>query len=97
MVVNAYNSTPLKKIGFLRPNDIKSDFDSVLVDIEKKKKNIVSFEEPSFQEQVKNQNTYENNSKLLQKGDYVYLNFNEKLFDKSFDVQVCNIFTFFYS
>jgi len=87
-VVNSYNSTPLKKLGFLKPNDINTEFDSVLVDAKKQQQNISSFQEPTITDQIKNQKTYEKNPNKLQVEDYVYLNFNEKLFDKSFDVQV---------
>jgi hypothetical protein len=95
-VVNSYNSTPLKKLGFLRPNDIRTEFDSVLIDIEKKKNNISTFQEPSVKDQIQNQKTYEKNSNKLQIGDFVYFNFNKKLFDKSFDVQVRNLQHFFF-
>ena len=88
IVVESFNSTPLKNLGYLRPNDIQSELDSVLVDMKKSEQNISTFKEPTFSEQIKNQENYQKDNSKLQAGDYVYLNFNEKLFDKSFDVQV---------
>ncbi len=88
IVVASYNSTPLKKLGYLRPNDIQSELDSVLVDIKKRQQNIPNVKEPTFSEQLNNQMKYQKDRSKLQIGDYVYLNFNEKLFDKSFDIQV---------
>jgi hypothetical protein len=88
IVVQSYNETPLKKLGFLKPNDIRSEFDSIIVDIKKKEKKIPVYKEPNVAIQLQNQQKHETDKTKLQVGDYVYVNFNEKLFDKSFDVQV---------
>lgn len=83
-----YNKTPLKKLGWLKPVDINSIFDSYKVTAARKNHSINVYKEPKYIEQVKNQKLYEKNLKNLQKGSYVYLDFNESLFGKSFDVQV---------
>jgi hypothetical protein len=87
-VVNSYNSTPIKKLGWLAPNSIHSEIDSVRVSTAQKKAGIKVYHEPNFTEQIKNQREYESNPNNLQVGQYVYLDFDEKVFSKSFDVQV---------
>ena len=90
-VTESLNNTPLQKLGWLKPNSIKSEIDSVKVKIAQKEHNINVYEEPNFHTQRENQQTYELNSKNLQLNDYVYLNFEEKIFDKSFNVSVFQI------
>ena len=87
-IVEDLNNTPLTKLGNLTPNSIHSEADSVLVNEERQKVNIPHYSEPNFSIQRKNQVNYEKETKLLQVNDYVYLDFDEKLFDKSFDVSV---------
>ena len=87
-VVEAYNNTPSKHLGGLTPNSIHSEIDSVNVSNAKEEHNISSFSEPTFDIQRKNQISYEKSKGLLQVNDFVYLDFEEKLFDKSFNVSV---------
>jgi hypothetical protein len=87
-VVSSYNDTPIKKLGWLKPSSIHSEIDSVRVAKAQFENKIKVYEEPKFEDQIKNQEKYEENSKNLQVGQYVYLDFNEQLFSKSFDVQV---------
>ena len=87
-VVNNLNNTPIKKLGFLTPNMINSEADSVNVSKARKEFEIVPFREDNYKIQIQNQKAYESNTKQLQKGDYCYVDFDEKLFDKSFDVVV---------
>ncbi len=87
-VVKSYNNTPNKKLGWLKPNTINSVIDSVQVEEAQKQHNIDVYREPNFKEQILNQEQYEKDSKSLQVGQYVYLDFDQKLFSKSFDVQV---------
>ena len=86
--VEALNNTPLKKLGGLTPASINSEIDSVNVSHSKQKQNILTYSEPDFHTQRANQRNYEKEPKLLQTNDFVYLDFDEKLFDKSFDVSV---------
>jgi hypothetical protein len=94
-IVTSYNNTPIKKLGWLTPSSINSEIDSVKVDKAKVENNIKVYKEPTFEEQIQNQKQYELQKKNLQVGDFVYLDFDEKLFSKSFDVQV-KIVTFCY-
>ncbi len=90
-VVQSYNNTPNKKLGWLKPSDIHSEIDSVKVTNAQIEHNIKVYSEPNFEEQIKNQKLYESNQRNLQVGQYVYLDFDEKIFSKSFDVQVKTI------
>lgn len=85
-VAEDYNSTPLKKIGWLKPNDINNISDSVKVHENIKKSNISVYREPLYDQQIKNVAAYDKATNL-KVGDYVYLDFGENIFGKSFDVQ----------
>lgn len=87
-VVESFNNTPIERLGWLTPNAINSEIDSVKVDEAKLKNHISTYKEPDYEKQLANQTSYLNNSKNLQPNDYVYKNFDEKLFDKSYDVSV---------
>lgn len=95
-VVDGHNNTPIKKLGWLKPSQIHSQYDSTLVENQKQKFNIESYQEPSFENQKQLQKQHEANKSKLQIDDFVYLDLNEKLFDKSFDIQVLNSFQFFF-
>ena len=89
IVVKNLNNIPNKKLGFLKPTAINNEADSVLVSNAKKELNIETFREPNFKQQQINQKNYENSKNEFQVGDFCYVDFDEKLFDKSFDVVVC--------
>jgi len=84
-VVEHLNSTPLKRLGWLTPSSISQIEDTVKVHEAQKKYNVEVYHEPSYSIQRENRNKY--NGKFSA-GDYVYLDFDEKLFDKSYDVSV---------
>ena len=84
-MVESLNNTPLKRLGWLTPNSIHNEASSVLVRNAKKKYNILENELPTYEEQKLNQENYSGD---LKQDDYVYVDFVEKLFDKSFDVSV---------
>lgn len=88
VVVDTYNNTPLKKLGFLTPNDISSEKSSVDVDLSKKQFNIPTFVQPTFEEQSENQISFEKDSKHLQRNDYCYKFYDEKLFSKKYNISV---------
>jgi hypothetical protein len=87
-VVRSYNHTPSKKLGGIAPETIHSEIDSVRVSEAQKKSKISIYHEPNFHQQLKNQSEYDTNENNLKEGTYVYLNSNEDLFAKSFDVKV---------
>ena len=84
-VTESLNNTPLKRLGWLTPNTIKNEASSVFVENAKRENGIPTYQNPTFQEQKKNEASYKGDLNI---GDYVYLDFEEKLFDKSFDVSV---------
>ena len=89
IVVKNLNNIPNEKLGFLKPNMIQNEAGSVAVSNAKNELNLKTFREPNFQQQEKNQSNYENLKSEFQAGDFCYVDFDEKLFDKSFDVVVC--------
>ena len=89
-VVESMNQTPLQKLGYLKPVDISSQFDTVIVKSNKKHLNIPIYSPPNFKIQEENQKNYEKTSDL-QLNDFVYLDLDEKLFDKSYDVSVSTL------
>ena len=84
-VVDSLNNTPLKRLGWLTPNSIHDEASSVFVDQAKSKNNISTEKLPTYSEQQENQQNYDGD---LKKDDYVYLDFDENVFGKSFDVSV---------
>ncbi|MBM3938800.1 MAG: hypothetical protein FJ333_09150 [Sphingomonadales bacterium] len=85
IVTHSLNDTPLQRLGWLKPNDINSEVDSVHVDQAKKTFGIDIYKEPNYIEQRQNEESYKSD---LNVGDFVYKQFETKLFDKSFDVSV---------
>lgn len=88
-VISKLNNTPLKRLGNLRPNDIHGMEDSFQVFELKKKLNIPTSKEPSFDQQQNNQKLYFSNEKnILREDVYCYVDFNASVFDKAYDVSV---------
>ena len=87
-VVINLNNTPIKKLGYLKPNMINNEADSVLVKEAKTALKVPTFKEPDYKIQQQNQMKYESSQSQLKKGNFCYVDFDEKLFDKSFDVVV---------
>jgi len=87
-VANDQNIVPQKSLGFLKPEEINSPYDSAKVTKAKKLHGIEIYREPNFIEQNLNNDKYINDSKNLQVNDYVYIDFKQELFGKSFDIQV---------
>ena len=76
----------LKKLGWLTPNSIHNEAATSFVKQALSKNNVSEEDKtPTFAEMQSNIEHYNGD---LQINDYVYLDFNEKLFDKSFDVSV---------
>lgn len=88
-VVAALNKRSLERIGFLRPDDIHSEYDNIKVQEAQKKNHVEAFSEPDWQTQQKLQQQYEKSSKnKFQVGTYVYVDNPQHVFQKSFHVQV---------
>ncbi len=83
-----FNNTPLKKLGYYAPKDVKNVVDTYFVQKAQKQLNIKTIEIPTFQQQRANEEVYNENSNNLKVGDFVYLNFKISVFSKSFDIQV---------
>ena len=88
IITKSLNDGPVASLGFLKPSDIKSEADSAKVDEALKSHHLTKRVLPTFQEQNENQQRYEANKKNILPNSYCYLNFDEKLFDKSFHVSV---------
>ena len=85
-VATSLNNTPLKRLGWLTPNSIHNEAATVFVKQAQSKNNVVQEEQtPTYKQMETNTKNYNGD---LHINDYVYLDFNEKLFDKSFDVSV---------
>ena len=88
ITVDALNSTATQRLGYLIPNSISSEIDSPKVQEAKNINKIKTFTEVDFRTQLKNQKEFDDSITKFNVNDYVYLDFNQKLFDKSFDVSV---------
>ena len=84
-VAASLNDTPLKRLGWLTPNSIHNEAATVFVKEAQTKNNIEAKKTPTYSQMQSNLKNYKDD---LQINDFVYLDFNEKLFDKSFDVSV---------
>ena len=87
-VTESLNNTPIKRLGWLKPSSIHSESDSVHVKQAQNVHHIEVYSEPNFHIQQQHEENYINDSKNLQVHDFVYLNYETKMFDKSFDVSV---------
>jgi len=87
-VANNLNNLPIKKLGFLRPNDIVNEASSVEVSNEKEKHNIPTFRQPTFEKQRENEVNDAKSEKTFKVGDFVYKQFDVKMFDKKYNIAV---------
>ena len=88
----------MERLGGKCPNDVTSVLDDVKIARTIEAKGNAQFSEPSWQEQQKNQETYEKSSKNVFKvGTFVYLDNPQDVFDKSFHAQISiEIYTIFH-
>ena len=87
VAVKLLNERPLQKIGNLAPGSVNSIFDDEKVRQAVKAQNVLKIEEPTWREQNRLQEEYEK-SNGLQKNDFVYLDYKEKTFAKSFHIKI---------
>lgn len=87
IAVKLLNERHVKKIGNLAPGNINSMFDDEKVRQAVKAQNAPQAEEPNWHEQNRLQAEYEK-SNGFQKNDFVYLDYKEKTFAKSFDLKI---------
>lgn len=84
------NCRPLKRLNGLAPKDFVSQWDDYKVaaqitsDASSSNQPIASQSQPDLSQQLANQKAYESNSKELQVGSYVYVDYKAKSFSKSF-------------
>lgn len=64
IVTKSYNNTPIKRLGWLRPNDVTSPASSVEVDEAKKSHNVAILKEPTYNEQREKSNSYDGDLKV---------------------------------
>ena len=72
----------------MTPNQIKNPSDSLQVQKAQLQNHVQQYNEPSFKQQKANQSHYLEKPSSYKVGDYVYVDQEEKLFDKSFDIKV---------
>lgn len=84
IAVNLLNQRPLKKIGNLGPGSINSMLDDIKVREAQKDNCVPVYDEPNYKIQNEAQKNYEK-SQGMQVNNFVYLDYKEKTFAKSFD------------
>jgi hypothetical protein len=88
IAVSLLNNRPVKRIGNLAPASINSMFDDIRVREAVKSQGTAEPEEPTWRQQNELQTNYEHQSTGFQKNDFVYLDYKEKTFSKSFDEKI---------
>lgn len=87
-IVSALNQRKLKKLGYLSPADINSSLDNVKVQAALKSNKIMTYSQPDWRTQEKNQLDYEKSNAEFQVGKFVYKDDPARVFSKSFHTQV---------
>ena len=94
VAVNLLNKRPLKRNGNLSPGSVNSIYDDVKVREARKNHNITEPTELNYHDQNKLQANYEKSKKNFQVNDFVYLDYKEDTFAKSFNPKI-SIFIFY--
>ena len=82
------NKRRMRRLGYLSAEEIVSPNNDIDVQRAREKNHIVIPTEPSWEQQRKNQKIYESSSSPFQKNQFVYLDEPQRVFNKSFHVQV---------
>jgi hypothetical protein len=88
VAVSLLNQRPLKRNGNVSPGSINSMFDDVKVREARQKQNIPIPEELNWKEQNKMQEDYKKFKGNFQENDFVYLDYKEDTFAKSFNLKI---------
>lgn len=88
IAVNLLNKRPIKRNGNVPPEMVNSMFDDVKVREAQKKQNLNVESELNYKEQNKLQTKYESERKNFQVNDFVYLDYKEDTFAKSFNQKI---------
>lgn len=94
IVVKALNDRPVKALGNVKPSSINSFLDDVKIREAQSTNKVNPYHEPDYESQNRNQAAYEASSNKFQLGAFVYLDFKQMTFDKSFDTQISILFMF---
>jgi hypothetical protein len=92
--VNLLNKRPLKRNGNVSPGSINSIYDDVKIREARKTQNVIEPEELNYHDQNKLQAKYEKMKNKFQVNDFVYLDYKEDTFAKSFNPKI-SIFIFY--
>jgi len=90
IAVGLLNQKPMKRLGNLSPGSVNTLLDDVSVRQAQEQNCVPVYQQPSFQDQNLAQKNYQNTSGL-QINDFVYLDYKEKTFAKSFDTKISNL------
>lgn len=93
IAVNLLNKRPLKKIGNLAPGSVNSMLDDIKVREAQRDNCVPVYEEENYKVQNELQQSYEKSSGF-QVNDFVYLDYKEKTFAKSFNAKLSIISNF---
>jgi len=96
IAVALLNKRPMKRLGYLTPGSINSMIDDISVRRAQEEKCVDIYQHPSYKEQNLAQAEYEKTSGF-QKDNFVYLDYKEKTFAKSFDAKISQPFCPHYS
>lgn len=91
-IVSNLNNTPMKKLGFLKPIDITSEKSTVEVNVARNTNSIDISKQPNIFKQLETEENDRKSKKSLKVGDFVYKQFDTKMFDKKYNISVrtCN-------
>ena len=96
IAVNLLNKRPLKRNGNVSPGSINSIYDDVKIREARKTQNVIEPKKLNYHDQNKLQAKYEKMKNKFQVNDFVYLDYKEDTFAKSFNpkisIFVCQFF-----
>jgi len=89
LTLTSLNSRHVKSLGGVMPREINSSQDDVKIRDAQTRNHVVTYKEPDYAQQNKNQEAYlSNNKEKFKVGSYVFIDRKATKFDKSYDLQV---------